>query len=90
MHWKKRFEGKSALITGASSGLGAEFAKQLAALGVSRLVLTARRTQKLEELQDELKDKVETIELVTGDLSTLAGTEAMWKAVLALGPAPTF
>jgi short-subunit dehydrogenase len=88
MNWKKRFNGKAALITGASSGLGAEFARQLADLGVKRLVLTARRTNKLEELQAELKDKVETIELVTGDLSTLAGAEAMWKAVLALGPAP--
>jgi short-subunit dehydrogenase len=41
------------LITGASSGLGAEMARQFAALGYD-LALCARRTQRLEELQAEL------------------------------------
>ena len=43
----------SALITGASAGLGREFACQLAGRARS-LVLVARREQKLNELRDEL------------------------------------
>jgi short-subunit dehydrogenase len=41
------------LITGASSGLGAEMARQLAARGHD-LVLAARRTDRLEALRDEV------------------------------------
>lgn len=47
------FEGSSALITGASAGIGREFARQLAGRAGS-LVLVARRLERLEELRDEL------------------------------------
>jgi short-subunit dehydrogenase len=48
-----KLDGCSALITGASAGIGREFARQLATRAWS-LVLIARREQRLNELRDEL------------------------------------
>lgn len=54
-----------ALITGASSGLGKEFARYLAELGYD-LIIAARRTDELEKLKAELNASVRVI---TIDLS---------------------
>jgi hypothetical protein len=48
-----KLNGCNALITGASAGIGREFARQLAARAKS-LILVARREQRLNELRDEL------------------------------------
>jgi short-subunit dehydrogenase len=47
--------GRWALVTGASSGLGVEFARQLAALGCNT-VLVARREERLRQVAKELEE----------------------------------
>ena len=58
---------KTALITGASSGLGAEFARQLAERGAD-LVLVARDSEALEEVAAQLRSSV-AVEVLVADLT---------------------
>lgn len=63
--------GPWAVITGASSGIGREFARQLAANGIN-VVLIARRTELLDQLGAELKGSYGVdFRVVTADLSKL-------------------
>jgi short-subunit dehydrogenase len=63
----------SALITGASAGIGREFARQLAGRARS-LILVARREQKLTELRDELRQQHPnlTVRVRKADMADLA------------------
>ena len=64
-----------ALITGSSSGIGAEFARQLANQGFS-LILVARRKDKLEALSKELeKENSINTKILVADLSKLSENE---------------
>jgi len=69
------FAGKSALVTGASAGLGEEFAIQLADLGVTHLLLTARRADRLEELKSCLvaANPSLRVDAIVADLAEASG-----------------
>ena len=56
------------LITGASSGLGAELARQYASLHVE-LILLARREERLKKLQNELQSKCKKITIISVDVT---------------------
>jgi NADP-dependent 3-hydroxy acid dehydrogenase YdfG len=62
----KKLQGKVALITGASAGIGQACARALAGEG-ARLVLTARRQERLDQLKQEFKAAGIEAVIVTGD-----------------------
>ncbi len=66
---KHDWEGKLAVITGASSGIGAAVARKLAAQGL-RVVLVARRRERLEELAGEIRASGGDARCLIADLSS--------------------
>ncbi len=73
--------GDWALVTGASAGLGAEFARALAAEGMS-CVLTARREERLRDLAAELEKNHQVgTRVVAVDLAAADGADRLAEAV---------
>jgi uncharacterized protein len=72
---------RTALITGASSGIGAEFARQLAGDGYN-LILVARRQQKMEELAADLEGKYGIkVGIATADLASQSEMEEIARLI---------
>ena len=74
----------TALVTGASSGLGAEFCRQLAPR-CDRIIAVARRVDRLGELADELRDQTE-LHALEADLATVEGVARTMEALRQKGP----
>lgn len=69
--------GAYALITGASGGLGEQFAKQLAEKGLN-LILSARTKEKLETLAKEIRTKYSVqVVVIPADFSNSESTKAL-------------
>jgi NAD(P)-dependent dehydrogenase (short-subunit alcohol dehydrogenase family) len=73
-----KLDDRIALITGASSGLGERFARVLDAAG-AKLVLVARRMDRLEKLSGELRDALPVACDVTKDADVVALVDAALK-----------
>jgi NAD(P)-dependent dehydrogenase (short-subunit alcohol dehydrogenase family) len=81
-----RLDGKHALVTGASSGLGWRFAATLAAAG-ARVSIAARRTDRLEALRAEIERAGGRAHAVALDVTSVASVRAgVAAAEAALGP----
>ncbi len=83
MLWSKEnpFSSKTALVTGASSGIGKEFSLLLARAGCS-LILTGRRLKLLEELKDIVDHEYDVpCHIIISDLSTINGIKDLIRFV---------
>ena len=78
------FNGKWALVTGASAGIGAALARELAGHG-TRLILTARRKDRLEALAAELTAKGTEVRIAAADLNDPAAPQQLYDATEGAG-----
>lgn len=68
-----------AVVTGASSGIGREFARQLDSAGLDEMWIIARRRKRLEELAAELNTPARVLALDLGDPAAIEGLEKLLK-----------
>ena len=80
----KDFHGKWALVTGASAGIGAALARELATHG-AKLILTSRRKERLDALARELASKGAETRIVVADLSDPASPQQIYDATEGAG-----
>jgi uncharacterized protein len=80
----KELEGKWALVTGASSGIGTAFARELAGRG-AKLILTARRVERMEQLATGLRARGTEVRVVAADLTDPAAPGEIFSATVGAG-----
>ena len=78
------FNGRWALVTGASAGIGAALAQELARHG-AKLILTARRRDRLDALAAEFAAKGTEVRIVVADLNDPAAPQQIYDAVEGAG-----
>ena len=80
----KDFQGKWAVVTGASAGIGVALARELARNG-AKLILTARRKERLEALAAELTAQGTEVRIVLADLTQPDAAQAIYEATAGAG-----
>ena len=78
------FRGRWALVTGASAGIGVALARELARRGAN-LILTARRTDRLQALADDLSATGVEVRVIAADLNDSAAPQQIFNATEGAG-----
>lgn len=79
--WPASMDGRTVVVTGASSGIGRHFARVLARHGAD-VVVVARRADRLAGLVDEIHARGERASAVAGDLATHDSARAVFDRIL--------
>jgi hypothetical protein len=80
----KDFQGRWALVTGASAGIGLALARELGRNG-AKLILTARRKDRLDTLAAELTAQGTEVRVLVADLTKPEASQAVYDATVGAG-----
>ncbi|CAG9800076.1 unnamed protein product [Chironomus riparius] len=75
-----KWEGKTAIVTGASAGIGDAIVRDLVKYGIN-VVALARRMDRLESLRDQLKDEPGKVIPIKCDVSDKASIDAAFEEI---------
>jgi NADP+-dependent farnesol dehydrogenase len=76
----EKWRGKTAIVTGASSGIGAAIVRDLSRAGINVIAL-ARRTERLESLKSELENEAGKVTAIGCDVSNRKSVEEAFKTI---------